>query len=61
MTKREIDVLRLSALGHTDTSMAKALGVHFETVRSVQKAIRVKLQARNKAHCVYLGLEYIKD
>ena len=48
MTRRELQVLRLSAEGKTYTEIAAELGITFSTVRNHHENIYRALKVRNK-------------
>jgi LuxR family transcriptional regulator, quorum-sensing system regulator BjaR1 len=51
-TQREIDALRLVALGYTDTEIATSLGISRITAHQHVEAARKRLQARSRASMV---------
>jgi DNA-binding NarL/FixJ family response regulator len=57
LTSREVDVLKLVARGNTNALIAEALGISGETVKGHMSCILLKLQARDRAHAVMIGLE----
>lgn len=56
LTDRQRDVLEMVALGYTDNEIAGFLGIKSFTVKQHVKAILVKLDARNRAHAVYIAV-----
>ncbi len=50
LTRQQIDVIRLICEGCEDHEIAQRLGISFFAVRSSIRAIRERLNARNKAH-----------
>lgn len=50
LTNRELAVLRLVSMGNQSHSIAQALGLGEETIRSHLKKAEAKLGARNRAH-----------
>ena len=56
LTKREKDVLRLFAFGHTHISAARELGLHTDTVRIHTKAARARLNAKTITHAVAIAV-----
>lgn len=57
LTRREVDVLKLVARGNSNVLIGEALGISAETVKSYMSSILLKLQARDRAHAVMIGLE----
>jgi DNA-binding NarL/FixJ family response regulator len=57
ITGREIEVLKLVARGNSNPMIAEALGISSETVKGHVSSILLKLQARDRAHAVMIGLE----
>ena len=55
ITKREIDVLQLVALGKSSVQIGKELFISEETVKSHRKNMRRKLNACNGASLVRAG------
>lgn len=49
LTSRELDILRLIAIGHTVRQTARALGIAEKTVENTQSRLYRKLGARNRA------------
>lgn len=56
MTGRELDVLRLAALGMTVPESARALGIHFRTVEYHLKGASEKLGANSKLRAVAVAV-----
>jgi DNA-binding NarL/FixJ family response regulator len=56
LSPREIEVLRLIAVGESNRAIATQLGINEETVKSHVKNILAKLDARNGTHAVALAL-----
>ena len=54
---REIDVLRLIALGHTHPEIAQMLHVSQRTVEAHRASLTTKLQSRNRADLVRAAME----
>ncbi|MCG7202634.1 response regulator [Streptomyces arenae] len=48
LTERELDVVRLVALGHTNTEIAAELYVSLSTVKTHLSSVQLKLAARNR-------------
>ena len=59
LTKRELDVLRLIALGATGPEVAEELQVTHNTVRTHTRNAMAKLEARSRAHLVAKALAEI--
>ena len=55
LSRRELQILELTAEGLTNAEIAKALFIGEETVKSHQRHVISKLQARSRAHAVALG------
>lgn len=55
LTDGERQVLEMVAIGHTNESIAAALYVSLEAIRSRVKCILRKLSAVNRAHAVHLA------
>jgi DNA-binding CsgD family transcriptional regulator len=56
LTRRELEVLELVALGLGNREIARRLFVSEETVKSHVKAVLEKLRARSRAHAVARAL-----
>lgn len=56
LTRRQRETLQLLADGLSTADVASRLGVSAETIRSHTKAILARLQARDRAHAVAIGL-----
>lgn len=56
LTRRELQVLRLAANGHTDTAISRALFIAESTVMFHMRRICTKLEASNRAHAAALAL-----
>jgi LuxR family transcriptional regulator, transcriptional regulator of spore coat protein len=52
LTERQLDVLELVSEGYSDEEIGGKLGIARKTVRNHLDVIRVKLEARNRAHVV---------
>ncbi|MDX3466576.1 response regulator transcription factor, partial [Streptomyces scabiei] len=48
LTERELDVVRLVALGHTNAEIAASMFVSLSTVKTHLGSIQLKLAARNR-------------
>jgi DNA-binding NarL/FixJ family response regulator len=57
LTPREIDVLRLIAVGSANKEIANQLSVTEDTVKSRVKNILLKLGASDRTHAVTIGLK----
>ena len=55
LTPREIDVLRLVALGLANKEIASRMGSTEDTIKSRVKNILAKLNAKDRTHAVMLG------
>jgi two-component system response regulator NreC len=58
MTRRELDVLRLVALGHTNTEMAEHLHLSPRTVESHRSSVQRKLGRSSRAELVRYALDH---
>jgi len=56
LTKRELEVLRLYALGYDGCEIAGNLGISWETVRQYNKRILSKLNARRMPQAVGIAV-----
>jgi DNA-binding NarL/FixJ family response regulator len=56
LTKRQREILQLFANGHSTARVAKRLGLSGETVKTHTKQILARLEARDRAHAVAIGL-----
>ena len=56
LTKRQREILQLFANGDSTARAAKKLGLSGETVKTHTKQILVRLEARDRAHAVAIGL-----
>jgi len=56
LTRREVEVLNLVKLGHTDKEIASDLGLSVESVKTHLQLIFAKLQARNRVDAVIKAL-----
>jgi len=57
LTRREIEVLRLLAVGYRNTEIAGLLGVSLRTVESERSQLRKKLGLRTRAQLVQFAIE----
>ncbi|HYP08350.1 MAG TPA: response regulator transcription factor [Bryobacteraceae bacterium] len=57
LTGREIDVLRLVALGHANKDVAAHLYIAEDTVKGYLKNVMAKLGARDRTHAVTIALK----
>ena len=58
LTEREVEVLRLIALGHTNTEIAEQLYLSVRTVESHRAHIQQKLRRSTRAELVRYALEH---
>ncbi len=56
LSKRELEVLRLLALGHTHKEIAQQLGVSVKTVETYRARVAEKLEIRSRADLVRYAL-----
>ena len=56
LTRRQRQILQLYADGHSTERAAQRLGLSTETVRTHTKAVLARLEARDRAHAVAIGL-----
>jgi DNA-binding NarL/FixJ family response regulator len=56
LSMREIEVLRLIAMGNSNLAAATALSISEETVKSHMKSIIAKLSARDRTHAVMIAV-----
>jgi DNA-binding NarL/FixJ family response regulator len=56
LTRRQRQILQLIADGHSTSIAANRLGLSTETVRTHTKAVLARLDARDRAHAVAIGL-----
>jgi DNA-binding NarL/FixJ family response regulator len=56
LTLREVEVLRLIAMGNSNLASANALSISEETVKSHMKSIIGKLGARDRTHAVMIAV-----
>lgn len=56
LTRRQREILQLFADGHSTADVARRLGLSGETVRTHTKAVLARLEARDRAHAVAIGL-----
>lgn len=57
LTKRELSVLKLAALGYGNREIGQSLGVSEETIKSRIRSILGKLDATDRTHAVTLALQ----
>jgi two-component system, NarL family, response regulator len=53
---RELSILQLSANGNSRAEIAKELGIGVETVKALSSSLRHRLNAKNAAHAVAIGM-----
>jgi DNA-binding NarL/FixJ family response regulator len=56
LTRRQREILQLYADGQPTAAVANTLGLSAETVRTHTKGLLARLQARDRAHAVAIGL-----
>jgi DNA-binding NarL/FixJ family response regulator len=56
LTKRQREILQLFADGNTTPQVARRLGLSTETVKTHTKQLLARLEARDRAHAVAIGL-----
>jgi DNA-binding NarL/FixJ family response regulator len=56
LTRRQREILQLYADGHSTAAVAKRLSLSAETIRTHTKGLLARLQARDRAHAVAIGL-----
>ena len=56
LTRRQREILQLYADGQPTAAVANTLGLSAETVRTHTKGVLARLQARDRAHAVAIGL-----
>ncbi len=52
-TQRELEVLKLVAIGSTSTQIAVSLGISIKTVETHRKNMQRKFDALNACHLIY--------
>jgi DNA-binding NarL/FixJ family response regulator len=57
LSPRELDVLRLAAVGHSNRAIGGQLGIGETTVKTHMSTILVKLGANDRAHAVTLAVQ----
>lgn len=57
LTPRELQILRLSEQGLTETEIARSIPLSIETIKSHRKHLLEKLQAHNIAEAIHKGHE----
>ncbi|QDE40900.1 response regulator transcription factor [Luteibacter pinisoli] len=57
LTKRELSVLKLAAMGYGNREIGEALGVSEETIKSRIRSILGKLDASDRTHAVTLAIQ----
>ena len=58
ISPRELEVMRLLALGNTNAEIGEQLGISPETVRNHIRNGRDRLGARTKAHAIALAFQH---
>lgn len=56
LSKREVEVLRLVSGGNSNQRVADQLGLREDTIKAHMKAIRQKLDARDRTHAVMIAV-----
>jgi DNA-binding NarL/FixJ family response regulator len=56
LSKREIQLLRLAAIGSADKEIAREINVSVATIRTYWDRVKVKLGARNRTHAVVVAI-----
>ena len=56
LSPREIEVLRLAAIGNSNKKIAEQLGLAEGTIKTHMKSVLAKMQARDRTHAVLLGI-----
>jgi two-component system, NarL family, response regulator len=57
LTSREIEVLKLVALGQSNKRIARSLGISEDTIKSHMKSMLIKLGANDRTHAVTMALK----
>ena len=57
MTMREIEILKMIALGHSAKEVARTCGIASRTVETHLDTMRLKFRARNRTHMVAIATE----
>ncbi len=57
LTKRELSVLKLAAMGYGNREIGEALGVSEETIKSRIRSVLGKLDASDRTHAVTLAIQ----
>jgi len=57
LTKRHVQVLTWLAKGLTSEETGSKMGIHSKTVEAHRAGLLQRMEARNGAHAVYLGLK----
>jgi DNA-binding NarL/FixJ family response regulator len=57
LTRREVDVLKLVATGHSNQRAAGELGLKEDTIKAYMKSILAKLRARDRTQAVTIALK----
>lgn len=55
LSTREMEILRLAALGDTTSEIGRRLGIATETVKQHRKRVLWKLEARNFHHAIHIA------
>ena len=57
LTKRQVEILDLIKLGHTNKAIAFQLTISVQTVKNHVALLLTKLEAYDRAHAVYIGMK----
>ncbi len=58
LSPREEQVLGLAALGYKERAVGEHLGITEQAVKNCLTSIRIKINARNTTHAVYIRYAY---
>ncbi|MTV38952.1 response regulator [Duganella radicis] len=57
LSPREVEVLRLAAVGNTNLKIGEQLGLSEGTIKTHMKNVLAKMQAKDRTHAVLLGIQ----
>lgn len=57
LTHQEIEILKLTAFGYTNIEIGDELGLSRRTVEMYSASILSKMEAKSKAHAVYIAMK----